>query len=220
MSEPRSTAWMACLVAACLVVSGCEEELVDDDDDGDGGSSSTSTSTGQGGAGGGTSSGGGTGPVCGGWHDTLHGLCWQEPPTPTPVRGHDIDDHCEAGDWGGHQDWRAPTIDEMRALIRGCPGTELGGACEVTDGSSSAVQEGPCWGCDCAQGPSGGCYWDAALGTECGTMSSNWDSFYISDSPLANDFGRAWGIHYRCGVINPDLSRNSEYYVRCVRDAP
>lgn len=34
--------------------------------------------------------------------------------------------------YGGHEDWRLPTIDELRSIIQNCPGTELEGECRIS----------------------------------------------------------------------------------------
>lgn len=34
--------------------------------------------------------------------------------------------------YGGHDNWRLPTIDELRSIIKNCPGTELEGKCRVS----------------------------------------------------------------------------------------
>ena len=35
--------------------------------------------------------------------------------------------------YGGHNDWRLPTIDELRSIIQNCPGTELEGECRISE---------------------------------------------------------------------------------------
>lgn len=42
-------------------------------------------------------------------------------------------DYCYKLQYGGHKDWRLPTIDELRSIIKNCPGTELEGKCRVSE---------------------------------------------------------------------------------------
>lgn len=69
--------------------------------------------------------------------------------------------YCENLTEDGRDDWRLTTIDELRAFSVGCPQTETGGNCAVTE----ACNQPNCWssvcdGCALNQGPgAGGAYW-------------------------------------------------------------
>jgi hypothetical protein len=81
-----------------------------------------------------------------GWRDPATGLLWRR-----EVRERtwpDAKDDCAEQDRCG-AGWRLPTIGELRTLIRGCPATELGGACTLTDSclSGSCVNTA-CQGCE------------------------------------------------------------------------
>jgi Protein of unknown function (DUF1566) len=96
-------------------------------------------------------------------------LCWQDvmPPESSydwgDVAGQDTG-YCDKLSFGGHPDWRIPTIDELRSLIRGCPDTETGGSCAVTEEVGLEGFNGSCKGCARFKGPGvGGNYWDPAL---------------------------------------------------------
>ncbi len=64
---------------------------------------------------------------------------------------------------GGYTDWRAPTINELRSRIVGCPSTQLGGQCPVSTSCTDAgtCLDAGCDGCPYRQGPDPyGCYLD------------------------------------------------------------
>jgi len=91
----------------------------------------------------------------------------------------------KAGEQFG-ENWRLPSISNLRSLIRGCPYTEWGGWCEVYDECASALN---CWNDDCnfacaVQGPGpgpDGCYSShAVLQGLCGKY---WSRTQVEDSP-------------------------------------
>ena len=68
-------------------------------------------------------------------------LCWQDPQreaynyTDEGMRAFEVDQYCSELILGGFEDWRVPTITELRSITTGFPGTETGGACPVVDGN-------------------------------------------------------------------------------------
>ena len=108
------------------------------------------------------------------WCDDTTGLCWLNPQkdaydrNDTGVVPSEAYAYCDELDVGGYDDWRLPTIDELRTLVSGFPGTEPGGQCgvvagaETIDGASPACLGGPEF-----EGPArNGCYWkDRIWGT-------------------------------------------------------
>jgi hypothetical protein len=117
------------------------------------------------------------GPPCvagaepaGTWCDPTSGLMWQQPPPGIVVEWASAGPHCDALLLGDREDWRLPTICELRSLIRGCPNTMPGGACHVTDEclGNGCYRWDSCHGCRDRAGPgTGGCYWDRAFSSFC-----------------------------------------------------
>ena len=59
------------------------------------------------------------------------GLVWQKEPTGDYMVWEDAQAHCDALSLDGFDDWRLPSISELRTLIRGCPETKSDGSCGV-----------------------------------------------------------------------------------------
>ncbi len=112
----------------------------------------------------------------GGRLDPETDLCWEDPPsydiTGEQLVGGDMNwadarAYCEGLSSGGRDDWRLPTIDELRTLIRPpytyslCAQNLPGGVCGVTD--PNCLNSDPCAencsGCFNGLGPAeGGCF--------------------------------------------------------------
>ena len=119
-------------------------------------------------------------------------------------------DHCSGLRIGGHEDWRLPTVSELRSLIRGCGGTKQGGLCAVTDGCLNIVcWNDPCRGCNSGEGPDGGCYWPSQIGGSC--------SWYWSSKSVEDHEGLAWGVGFDDGRVDTSIKEDGEGRVRCVR---
>jgi hypothetical protein len=119
----------------------------------------------------------------------------------------DAKTYCQNLAGGG---WRLPTISELRTLIRGCAGTQTGGACGVTDSclSYSSCWSDPCNGCDPGAGPDDGNYGPAQL-----TGNGNW---YWSSSAVADGDSHAWDVNFDGGDVY-GYPTDYDSYVRCVR---
>lgn len=165
------------------------------------------------------------------WNDPLTNLSWQDPQKDAFTADYkgltqpDAKRYCKELVLGGYDDWRLPTIDELRTLLRGNPSHEAGGSCPIREGSAKGDMYDP--GCIQAadyEGPGkGGCYWapeltgpcdrrdiadegERALETVSATVAVD-DNFWKAD--VLFDQGTAVFNH-----------RYSLAEVRCVRDGP
>jgi len=146
------------------------------------------------------------------WMDPTSGLTWQAAPTGGKMNWSDAKAHCKSLSLGGRNDWRLPTINELRSLIRGCLATQKGGACGVT---ASCLKTNTCWkidtckGCSEEGGPGpAGAYWPPELAGEVGS--------YWSSSPVADLVYNAWDVDFsRAYVIHSYVNYGNS--ARCVR---
>jgi len=159
------------------------------------------------------------------WIDELTGHMWEKT-SHCCYEWYDAYIYCEALTLGDFKNWRLPTISELRSLIRGCPATETGGKCGVTDDCASygydddddyyEEHEGcwnqPCIGCTINEGPAGGCYWPSQLNDDC--------TWFWSSTPIWDDYagGSVWLVSFDNGEVLDDFYA-SEENVRCVRFA-
>ena len=102
--------------------------------------------------------------------DNVTGLVWQQTPDSQKYSWDDAQTYCDNLVLGDRDDWRMPTISEVRTIINGCPATELGGSCGVT---IECTDVNECWnescnGCNHSNGPGeNGCYWNTQLRGNC-----------------------------------------------------
>lgn len=151
----------------------------------------------------------------GGYLDPTTSLCWQDPAPGDWFHWDRAVAYCAGLSLAGHGPgaWRLPTIGELRSLVRGCPETETGGPCGVTDEclGDGCTNRSCDDGCSYLGGPgAGGAYWPAGL-------SGRW--YYWSSSSYAGDSSRAWLlVFYRAYVF--DRGKTFAADVRCVRRGP
>ena len=195
--------WAMLLFLACLVsgffLSGCGDD--DDDDSGSGPATDDDDAI--------DDDTGDDDDAIGGdvWMDSSSGLMWQVSPTGGKMNWSLAKTHCQELRLGEHNDWRLPTISELRSLVRGCDDTETGGDCDVTD-SCLDCYNSPCGGCSNGGGPASGCYWPSQMEGDC--------SAYWSSSENRGDDDGAWYIYFGYGnVYNSNIGGDKA--VRCVR---
>jgi Protein of unknown function (DUF1566) len=144
------------------------------------------------------------------WKDSKSGLTWQVSPTGGRLIHEEALTHCKSLSLDDQSDWRLPTISELRSLVRGCPGTQKGRSCKVTDSclNYKNCRDKSCGHCPELGGPgSHGAYWLPEL--------SGMVSWYWSSSSVTDDKGAAWNVFFSTGSVDSNNMIN-DYYVRCV----
>ena len=146
------------------------------------------------------------------WIDPDYGFMWQL----TKIYMMDLHsaiDHCEQLVFMNYNDWRLPTINELRTLIRGCSKTITGGDCPVSESCNKVDEcsDESCFGCGGEGGPGDeGCYWPYELSGYC--------SFYWSSTTAESDDYDYWIVFFGQGSISPWVWYNDDFFARCVRD--
>ena len=149
------------------------------------------------------------------WTDPSTGLLWQDPLFVERRTWDSAISACAALRLEGYDDWRLPTLDELRSLARGCPATVTGGTCPVTDQClDSGCWREVCQGCDEMGGPSPeGCYRLFELHGDCMT---SWTSGVVPNPP--NQPEQVWTVGFGgCHVLPYPMSWPLN--TRCVRRA-
>jgi len=146
---------------------------------------------------------------------TQKGLIWQNPPSLEKMEWADAIDYCENLTLHGLNDWRLPTISELRELITGCEATEADGPCNVSENSGCteiSCHNEYCSGCVGEEGPDHGCYWPNEMDGVCGLY---WSS---TDAPEKwKEAPSAWRVDFIYGYVLYSYV-DSELGVRCVRE--
>ncbi len=126
-------------------------------------------------------------------------------------------DYCDSLELDGCDDWRLPTISELRSLIRGCPDMEDELYCGLYDDCLTwdcSWNYGDCGGCDYRNGPAeGGYYWPPELEVFEGPMATA----YSSSSPNTSESDQAWVINFDFANLYSGQKDDAFYYPRCVR---
>ena len=146
------------------------------------------------------------------WVDPETGLEWQVTTIAERLPVAEAVAHCEELNLAGFDDWRLPTIGELRSLIRGCWATQTGGVCTIDDDGCLAwdCRIEACNGCNYMTGPGpDGVFWPPTLAGAC--------CRYWSSTPVDGSEIHGWGIDFSNAVIaSPALVQ--ELSVRCVRE--
>jgi Protein of unknown function (DUF1566) len=135
------------------------------------------------------------------WCDDETNLCWQDPPKDANVESRhggvtawDAMRYCEELAFGGHNDWRLPTLEELRSIVRGAGIMET--MCPISEGSTMSEMSlldvilcaGTTKSFECPG--SGGCCWNQNLHGSCNTIDPASTTHYLefwSSTPAADD---------------------------------
>jgi len=168
------------------------------------------------------------------WCDKATGLCWQDPQKDAyaddngGVTSFDAARYCDELVFGGCDDWRLPTVDELRTIIRGAPLSRPCGPCGVREGAAlggtTALDILLCYGrLKPFTGPGpGGCCWDRQLSGTCNHIDPASTTHYLeywSSTPAVDDPENWVGfVFFDTGLVgfNHALSFGE---ARCVRDS-
>lgn len=120
----------------------------------------------------------------------------------------DAQKYCDKLSENGYDDWRFPTIDELRSLIINCKETEVDEECPISEknnelpfGTATEISE-HCKGCE-----------DGKNHSKFGDKG-----WYWSSSERSEDATVAFRVNFDTGeVVN--YNKDHKYNVRCVRTA-
>jgi hypothetical protein len=136
-------------------------------------------------------------------------LMWQKRSVSNKMNWSAAKRYCSRLSVAGETDWRMPSIGELRLIVRGCPKTQSGGNCGVTDTcKSGSCWSGVCKGCQTNRGPTDGCYWLDGFAGKCALL---WSS---SSYEVYGNY--AWVINFTTGDVDYQDKRGRRH-VRCVR---
>jgi hypothetical protein len=140
------------------------------------------------------------------WYDASSKLLWQRSVSTTQADWQTASDKCAGLTSCGYSDWRLPTVDELRTLIRGCTATESGGVCRVT----SQCGTDSCWNTDCNSCPTlmSGSYLPSSLAVN---SDLTW-----SATLRGGDAASVWTVFFPQGAIQSKEKKNWGEG-RCVR---
>ena len=145
------------------------------------------------------------------WYDLSSGLTWQNPPAESQMGWQEAISYCDNLVLNGYEDWRLPTISELRSLIRGCPATETDGVCNIDVDDCLewfSCREESCDGCE-EHGKT--VFWPESIAGQICT-------WYLSSSRVLDAAGTSvWFVTFYDGAILGSNIEGIEETVRCVR---
>jgi hypothetical protein len=145
------------------------------------------------------------------WYDRTSNLTWD---AALPLRANELlwqpaNEACAALTLCGHDDWRLPTISELRSFIRGCPMIELGGTCTVGESCTARGCRADCPACTASNGPNAGSYMPMELQSSEAILSSS--------TSASDDATMAWVLLPLLAKLEVIYKTNQALNARCVR---
>ena len=136
----------------------------------------------------------------------------------------EADDYCYYLTELDHRDWRLPTINELRTLIKDCPKTKAGGSCGLTDECITNEENSVynCFepqSCNCQQRY----YYQ---GDSSYSKLGDWEELWSSIQNDCRNDEDAWYVDFSNGGIRQPTSSSNRAcehytspanYVRCIR---
>lgn len=101
--------------------------------------------------------------------DSANNLMWQIQSPGNHAYYEDVEKYCKSMDLEGFNDWRVPTLKELRTVIRDCPKTEKGGSCMTTFCTGCVTDKTHCYRVKQLQGLCGR-YWGKKEGQMYGAV--------------------------------------------------
>lgn len=141
--------------------------------------------------------------------DLTSSLVWQKNSPKKKMNYDDAMGYCKKLRSAAYDDWRLPSISELKTLVVGCQsGTN---ACGISDDCLSAKRcySGSCYCKETSGLGEKGYYWQGGL------WGGGGDWFW-SSSMASGQAGYVWGIDFSRGALITHHT-GSSYYVRCVR---
>ena len=159
------------------------------------------------------------------WIDTAHKLMWQnsfdeEEGGYWVISRKESEGYCDELELAEYDDWRMPSLYELKTLIRNCPATEPEGECELSETCADweTCYSDACDGCeesvDCTYRP-------VELQGYCGRYYT--DTQYVPNTlPSPHEMEAVFMVDFWTGEILryqvPETDSFGSDYIRCVRD--
>ncbi|MBO7127292.1 DUF1566 domain-containing protein [bacterium] len=144
---------------------------------------------------------------CGEKSQTINGLQWSNRSSDY-MSYKDAVLYCTNLNEGGNNDWRLPTISELRGVITNCPRTENGGGCQVYNNcmsNNNQCNTPVCTGCE---------YDPSGKYSKLGDNKNLWSLSFVM--PNNQSPTMAWVVRFDAGAVSA-ASMHAANYVRCVR---